>query len=79
MSGTTARACLEQGVDFVLLGRAAILHHDFPMRVQEDADFASVARPVTSAYLRAQGLGSAFIDYMKGWQGFVADEELTHT
>jgi 2,4-dienoyl-CoA reductase-like NADH-dependent reductase (Old Yellow Enzyme family) len=28
MSGADVRACLDQGMDFVFLGRAAILHHD---------------------------------------------------
>src|SRR5690606_22004269 len=73
LSGGAAAACLERGADCVLIGRAGILHHDFPRRLQHDPQFESVERPVTRAYLQAQGLGSAFIDYMAtGWKGFVA-------
>jgi len=68
-----ALACLEAGVDFVLLGRAAILQHDFPNRAAQDPGFAPVELPVTRAYLKEQGLGDAFIAYMSGWQGFVQD------
>ncbi|NQZ98146.1 MAG: hypothetical protein HRU01_16665 [Myxococcales bacterium] len=50
-----ARACLEAGVDFVVVGRAAILHRDFPNRAREDADFPAVDVPVSADYLRAEG------------------------
>lgn len=66
-----ASRCLEQGCDFVLLGRAAILHHDFPNKTKADADFQPVNNPVTADYLRAEGLGEAFLVYMSGWKGFV--------
>jgi 2,4-dienoyl-CoA reductase-like NADH-dependent reductase (Old Yellow Enzyme family) len=72
MSGTTARQCLEAGADFVALGRAAILHHDFPLRVQADPDFEAIGTPVSAEHLRAEGLGPAFMDYMRKWQDFVA-------
>ncbi len=72
-TGAAAQACLDSGADFVLIGRAAILHKDFPQRVRQDAQFQSVALPVTRAWLRDQGLGPAFVDYMvNGWKGFVA-------
>ena len=73
-SAATARWCLEEGCDFVLAGRAAILHHDLPQRVAADPDFRMASLPVTEAYLKAEGLGEAFIGYMKGWKGFVAKE-----
>ena len=65
--------CIEAGVDFVVLGRAAILHHDFPRQVQVNPDFKTVSLPVTRDYLRSQGLGNAFVGYMAGWKGFVSD------
>lgn len=68
-----AEACLEAGADFVLLGRAAILQHDFPRQVEADAGFEPVSLPVSRAYLAAQGLGEAFIGYMSRWPGFVAE------
>lgn len=73
MSGPQALRCLEAGADFAVIGRAAILHHDFPRRVQADPQFQARATPVTSQYLRDEGLGEPFVDYMRTWQGFVAD------
>jgi 2,4-dienoyl-CoA reductase-like NADH-dependent reductase (Old Yellow Enzyme family) len=74
MDPAYAAEILAKGVDYVLLGRAAILHHDWPRRAQADADFKPVSLPVTRAYLAAEGLGPAFQDYMAGWKGFVAEE-----
>jgi 2,4-dienoyl-CoA reductase-like NADH-dependent reductase (Old Yellow Enzyme family) len=74
MDAATAQKCLEHGADFVLIGRGAILHHDFPKRAIADSAFRSVERPVTREHLRNEGLGPAFVDYMAtGWKGFVAD------
>jgi 2,4-dienoyl-CoA reductase-like NADH-dependent reductase (Old Yellow Enzyme family) len=74
MDGTTARKCLDSGADCVLIGRAAILHHDFPERVRRDATFESMERPVSRDYLRDEGLGPVFVDYMaNSWKGFVAE------
>lgn len=71
-SGPEARRCLEAGVDFLLIGRAAVLHHDFPDQLRTNPDFAAIATPVTEAYLRSEGLGPDMIDYMRRWEGFVA-------
>ena len=68
-----ARRCMEAGVDFVMLGRAAILHHNFPQLMFENPDFEPVTLPVTRDYLRSQGLGESFVNYMAGWKGFVED------
>ncbi|MFN3522098.1 MAG: NADH:flavin oxidoreductase [Phenylobacterium sp.] len=75
MTGATAAQCLKDGADYVLIGRAAILHHDFPARVQADPAFEAVSTPVSRAYLAKEGLGPAFIGYMSTWPGFVAAEE----
>lgn len=69
-----ARA-LDEGVDWVMLGRAAILHHDYPKRLQANPDFQPVDLPVTSEYLQNEGLSPTFVDYMKAWKGFVKGEE----
>lgn len=75
MDAVTAQKCLEAGADCVLIGRAAILHHDFPKRVRSDAQFESAERPVSRAYLRDEGLGPVFVDYMaSSWKGFVGAE-----
>jgi 2,4-dienoyl-CoA reductase-like NADH-dependent reductase (Old Yellow Enzyme family) len=73
MDAATARRCLEHGADFVTIGRAAILHHDFPERVRAHDDFAAMPLPVSAGHLRAEGLGPAFVGYMKTWKGFVAE------
>lgn len=71
MDGAKVQACLDAGADFVLIGRGAILHHDFARRVIADPAFAATPTPVTRAHLAAEGLGQAFIDYMASWKGFV--------
>ena len=62
---------LDSGIDFVAIGRAGILHHDYPDRVIADPDFEPVPLPVTADYLRAEGLGEDFVTYMGRWKGFV--------
>jgi len=68
-----ARRCLDAGTDFVILGRAAILHHDFPQQMFNNSGFKPVTLPISRDYLRSQGLGEAFIDYIAGWKGFVME------
>jgi len=75
---TTAENCrkaLDHGADFVLLGRAAILHHDFPKKVAADPNFHAASLPVTRAHLEAERLGPVFVNYMNTWKGFVVQEE----
>ena len=69
-SPAIAAQMLEAGADYVLIGRAAILHHDFPERAR-DAAFTPIALPVTAEYLANEGLGPAFVQYMATWPGFV--------
>ncbi len=74
-AGADCRRVLAQGADFVLIGRGAVLHHDFPKKIAAEADFRSIALPVTRAHLRNERLSPVFIDYMNNWKGFVASEE----
>jgi 2,4-dienoyl-CoA reductase-like NADH-dependent reductase (Old Yellow Enzyme family) len=74
MSADDARRVIAAGADIAIVGRAAILHHDFPQRVRADPAFASVPLPVTAEYLRNEGLGTAFVRYMGNWKGFVQAE-----
>ena len=67
-----AASLLEAGADLTLIGRAAILNHDFARRSLEDAGFAPMSPPVTADYLADQGLGARFIRYMRTFDGFVA-------
>lgn len=72
MGGPDAERCLAAGVDFVVIGRAAVLHHDFPEKIAGDPQFHAIATPVSEDYLRNEGLGAALIEYMRRWKGFVA-------
>jgi 2,4-dienoyl-CoA reductase-like NADH-dependent reductase (Old Yellow Enzyme family) len=74
-TGEEVLKVLEAGVDFVSIGRSAILHHDFPKRVMYNNDFAPAETPVSVKYLRNEGLGDNFIKYMRRWNNFVAIEE----
>ena len=70
-SGQEAQRVLKSGVDFVTIGRSAILHHDFPVQVMNNPNFETVQTPVSKEYLRKEGLGEAFVEYMGRWPGFV--------
>ncbi|NBQ99722.1 MAG: NADH:flavin oxidoreductase [Actinobacteria bacterium] len=72
-SAADCRFALENGADFVAVGRGAILHHDFPRLVAADPGFVVRALPVPRATLRDEGLSDMFIGYMGNWKGFVAD------
>jgi 2,4-dienoyl-CoA reductase-like NADH-dependent reductase (Old Yellow Enzyme family) len=67
------QAVLDAGVDFVSIGRAAILHHNFPILVINNPEFHPTKLPVSKAYLTKEGLSDKFIHYMQRWDGFVAD------
>jgi 2,4-dienoyl-CoA reductase-like NADH-dependent reductase (Old Yellow Enzyme family) len=73
MAADQVRSMLSQGMDFVLLGRAAILHHDYPKLVEKNQQFTPIALPVPEAHLQKEGLSPAFLNYMKTWKGFVAE------
>ena len=72
-TGVQCQRALDEGLDYVVIGRAAILHHDFPNKVAADPAFEPIALPVPEAHLKAEGLGPAFLNYMKTWKGFVAE------
>lgn len=68
---TDVSKILNAGVDFVTIGRSGILHHDFPMQVIQNPDFKPVDLPVSEKYLKQQGLGKDFINYLKRWPDFI--------
>ncbi|WP_298903588.1 NADH:flavin oxidoreductase [uncultured Psychroserpens sp.] len=72
-TGADVQKVLDAGVDFVSIGRSAILHYDFPKQVLKNPDFKPTGLPVSETYLKAQGLGPDFVTYMKRWDGFVAE------
>ncbi len=70
-TGQDVRKIIDAGVDFVSIGRAAILHHDYPKLVSENPDFSPIPLPVSREHLSKEGLGEKFINYMSGWPDFV--------
>jgi 2,4-dienoyl-CoA reductase-like NADH-dependent reductase (Old Yellow Enzyme family) len=74
MTGQSAAGVLEAGCDYVVVGRGAILRHDFPNRIHADANYQSPQTPVTVQHLRDEGLSPAFVQYMRQWPNFVEAE-----
>ena len=74
-SAQDVQSVLNEGVDFVSIGKAGILHYNFPQLVLNDDNFKAKSSPVSRAYLKQQALGEAFINYMSKWPDFVAAEE----
>lgn len=74
ISAAVARACVEAGADIVIVGRGAILHHNFPQLVLADSAFKSAELPVSRDYLRQQGVGNNFIGYIEStWPDFLTN------
>ncbi|WP_256475004.1 NADH:flavin oxidoreductase [Amycolatopsis sp. WQ 127309] len=71
MSAQRAGQLLDEGCDFVLIGRAGILQRDFPLQVKANPQYDSAQLPVTAQYLRTGGLSERFINYVSGWPSFV--------
>lgn len=72
MSAQRAGELLDEGCDFVLIGRAGILQQDFPLQVAANPFYESPKLPVKAEYLRQRGLSERFINHLRGWQTFVA-------
>lgn len=68
-----AENALQAGLDWVMLGRAAIVHHDYPKLYEQNSQFVPMENPVTREHLKQEGLSPKFVDYMASWKGFVAD------
>ena len=74
MSAQDADDVIAAGCDFAVIGRAAILRHDFPNRVRRDPAYVSPPLPVAAQHLLDEGLSPPFVTYMRNWPGFVAAE-----
>lgn len=69
-----AEEAIATGIDWIMLGRAAMWNHDFPKRYADDQRFAPAETPLSQERLRAEALSEPFIDYVKGnWPEYVAD------
>ena len=65
-----ATRAMEADIDWIMLGRAAILNHNFPVLYSENPEFETPTIPVTADYLAREGLSPKFISYMSNW-GFI--------
>lgn len=71
-SAEEAEEAVEQGGDFIGVGRAGIGHPDWPRFLQDDA--VEPPRPPFSVnHLASAALNPTFIEYMRRWDGFVED------
>ena len=72
-TGEDVDKIISSDVDFVTIGRAAILHHDFPNKVLENQEFIPIDTPSPKEHLRKEGLSEKFIEYLKVFKGFVEE------
>lgn len=63
---------LERGADIAILGRVAILHHDYPHLMAADPGFVPRQPPATAEVLTAEGVTPAFLAYLSSNFNFVA-------
>jgi len=69
-----AEAAIAAGADWIMLGRAAMLQHDFPNRYKADPAFKPVQMPVPRQYLKDEGISEKFQAYIQPrWPEFFAD------
>lgn len=76
MGAQRAGQLLDEGCDFVLIGRAGILQPDFPLQVKANPMYESPKLPVEAEYFRQRGLSERFINHLRGWQTFVSPYSL---
>ena len=62
-----AEKTMAEGVDWIMLGRAGMLHHNFPKMYEADRNFTPIEIPVTEEYLMNEGLSEKFIQYIEKW------------
>ena len=69
-----AARMMGEGADFVLLGRAAILNHDFPVQMQRNAAWQPTPTPAPESHFAAEGVSPAFVTYLRSmFKGMVAE------
>ena len=71
-----AEKTMAEGVDWVMLGRAAILHHNFPQMYEANHNFLPIEIPVSEQYLSDEGVSEKFIEYLRKWK-FVSEPNQT--
>ena len=72
-TGQDVQKVINCGVNFVAIGRAAIINHDFPKLVIDNPEFEPTNLPVSKDHLRKEGVSEKFIDYLGFFKGFVKE------
>lgn len=72
MTAADAEYCLAEGADYVAIGKAGILVHDLPKRIQVDPAYVLPATPVQPEWLHQQGISPTFVTYLRRFPGLVA-------
>ena len=72
-TGQDVQKVINSGVNFVAIGRAAIVNHDFPKLVIDNPEFEPINLPVSKDHLRKEGVSEKFIDYLGFFKGFVKE------
>lgn len=73
MSAADLQAVLDAGCDFALLGKAAIVSHDFAHNAIRDPAYAAPSLPVDADLLQRQGVSPGFVDYLRQLGGIVTE------
>ncbi|WP_428929575.1 NADH:flavin oxidoreductase [Marinibacterium sp. SX1] len=71
MTAEQAKWAISEGADYVAIGKAGILAHDFPKRLNADPGYVSPSLPVMPEFLREQGCSDAFVGYLRHQRNFV--------
>jgi 2,4-dienoyl-CoA reductase-like NADH-dependent reductase (Old Yellow Enzyme family) len=62
------------GADFVMLGRAAIINHDFPAQMQRNPAWQPTPTPAPESHFAAECVSPVFIGYLRSmFKGMVAE------
>ncbi len=69
-SSSDAQFVLDEGAQLVGVGRVAIAHPDWPVRLG-DGSYHPQRPPFSAQHLAEAGLSPVFIDYMRRWKNFV--------
>jgi 2,4-dienoyl-CoA reductase-like NADH-dependent reductase (Old Yellow Enzyme family) len=72
-SAADCQRAVDAGADIVVVGRAAIAHHNFPILANDPA-FTMRPLPIARTTLLAEGLSESFVGYMGNFPGFAEAE-----
>ena len=74
-TGARVQRAIDEGADYVAIGKAGILYPEFPRMVLDDPELVPDWLPVSADYLRSQDIGEGFIEYLTTWKGFISDQQ----